>query len=76
MQVYNPTDTPITVSIKGTEYSVGAKSTIKGVKEIHAEQWLMMIHNFLEVTPEDTKVVVPPKVTVKDVVDLPKEAKK
>lgn len=68
MQVYNPTENPITVSIKGTEYSLGAESTIKGVKESHAEYWKEMLHNFIEVTPEDVKEKSIPKVSVAEVV--------
>lgn len=68
MQVYNPTDTPITVSIQGNEYSVGAGATITGVKENHADYWKNMLHNFIEVSPEVVKEKSVPKVSVEEVI--------
>ena len=46
VNVINPIDKAITVSIEGKTYSVEAKGTIE-VEEGHAEYWKTKLHNFL-----------------------------
>ncbi len=52
MKIYNPTNQPLKVQIKGTTYEVGAQSSIYNVSADHAEHWKTMLHNFIEVSEE------------------------
>ena len=52
MKVFNPSDKDISIQFRGVAYTVEAGST-ESVLDDAALYWKSMIHNFIEISPEE-----------------------
>ena len=58
MKITNPTDSDISVGIKGGQYTVKANGSLSNVPADVAEYWKTMLHHFIVVSRDDTEVDV------------------
>jgi len=74
MQIKNPINSDIKVSIKGESYFLPANGTLSNVPEAHARQWQESLHKFLILKKDELEAVVKETIEItKPEVEVEKE---
>lgn len=71
MIVKNPTDSILSVQIKGVVYEIAPNSEIRGVSPEAATHWQEHVHNFIKVEAETPVVAAPAKKIEVEVKETP-----